>query len=125
MANMNEFDNIKLPEKEEIEEKKSSKKWYKLILNKYVIILILFLVWMIFFDQNSYFIHHDLDKEIRELELSKKYYQEKLEQETIQINRLKSDADALERVAREKHYLKKENEDLFIIEKEPIKSKEK
>lgn len=113
------YDNLNSPE---TEEKKPSKKWYNLFLNKYIIITLVFAVWMIFFDQNSYFIHHDLDKEISELKKSKKYYQEKLKEETIQIQKLKSDADALERVGREKHYLKKENEDLFIIEKTPLKS---
>lgn len=98
-----------------------SSRWYKIFLNKYLIVGVFFVVWMVFFDQNSWFIHKELDKEIKELNRDKKYYQEKLEKETIQINRMKTDSNEIERIAREKHFLKKENEDVFIIEEQKVK----
>jgi hypothetical protein len=102
-------------------EKEKSGKWYKILLNKYLIVAVFFVVWMIFFDQNSYFIHKELNKEIKELNHDKKYYTEKLEKESIQIHRMKTNVDEIERVAREKHYLKKEDEDVFIIEEQKVK----
>ncbi len=109
------------PLEDPIQEPGKSSRWYKIFLNKYLIVGAFFLVWMIFFDQNSYFIHRELDKEIKELNRDKKYYQEKLEKETIQINRMKVDSSEIERIAREKHFLKKENEDVFIVEKQKVK----
>lgn len=111
------------PETDRIKEKKNTR-WYKFFLNKYLIVTLLFAVWMIFFDQNSYFIHKDLDKEIQDLTKAQKVYSEKLEKETIQIHQMKTNAVEIERVAREKHYLKKENEDVFIIEEQKVKKPE-
>ena len=111
------------PEKDKLEPAKSGR-WYRFFLNKYLIVTVLFLVWMFFFDQNSYFIHKELDHEVRELTKDKRSYEQKLEKETIQIHQMKTDASEIERVAREKHYLKKENEDVFIIEKQKVKKPE-
>lgn len=96
-------------------------KWYRFFLNKYLIVGVFFIVWMVFFDQNSYFIHRDLDKEIHHLNHDKTYYDEKLKNENAQIDKMKNDTTEIERIAREKHYLKKENEDVFIIEQQKVK----
>jgi cell division protein DivIC len=111
------------PDTDKIEGKKSGR-WYRFFLNKYLIVTLLFVVWMFFFDQNSYFIHKELDKEIQDLTKAQKTYQQKLEKETIQIHQMKTNAEEIERVAREKHYLKKENEDVFIIEEQKVKKPE-
>lgn len=102
-------------------EQEKSERWYRFFLNKYLIVTLIFVVWMVFFDQNSFFIHRELDKEVRGLTKERIYYQDKLEKETIQIHEMKTNASEIERVAREKHYLKKENEDVFIIEKRKVK----
>ena len=108
----------------EKEEPKKPRKWYRFLLNKYLIVSVLFVVWMFFFDQNSYFIHKELDKEIKTLNFDKKYFKEKLEKESIQIHQMKSNPEEIERIAREKHFLKKENEDVFIVEKRKVKKAE-
>lgn len=108
-------------EKEEI---KKPLKWYRFLWNKYLIVTILFVVWMFFFDQNSYFIHKELDKEIKTLNYDKKYYKEKLEKESIQIKQMNTDPEEVERIAREKYFLKKENEEVFIVEKRKVKKVE-
>lgn len=92
------------------------RKWFKQLLNKYVIVSVLFVVWMLFFDQNSYLIHRDLDKQIKELKHDKRTFTEKLEKEKQKIDRMKKDSNEIERVARERHLLKKADEDIFIVE---------
>lgn len=109
------------PLEDPIQKSGKSSRWYKIFLNKYLIVGGFFLIWMVFFDQNSYFIHKELDKDIQKLNHDKNYYQEKLEKETIQINRMKRDSNEIERIAREKHFLKKENEDVFIVEEQKVK----
>ena len=79
--------------------------------------LIIFTVWMVFFDANSYLIHSELNKEISDLELEKKYYQREIETDKKAIKEL-STSDGIEKLAREKYYMKRENEDIYIIEYE-------
>ncbi|MEM7085404.1 MAG: septum formation initiator family protein [Bacteroidota bacterium] len=93
------------------------KKWVRILGNKYVIILLLFLVWMIFFDTNSYFIHKELNDDINALEQTKDFYREEIDQDKSFIEKMK-DSDEVEKYAREKYYLKRENEDIYIIENE-------
>ncbi len=53
----------------------------RILSNKYVIILLLFVIWMIFFDENSLLNHWELDKEIDNLEKSNEYYRDQIEQD--------------------------------------------
>ena len=91
----------------------------RFISNKFVIILALFLVWMIFFDENSFLNHRELDKEIDNLEKSNDYYKEQIEQDKKVIDNL-NDPDSLEKYAREEYKMKKENEEIFLIEYDTI-----
>lgn len=91
------------------------KKWVRFISNKYVLILLFFLVWMIFFDTNSYFIHKELNDDIKTLEESKEHYRQEIEMDKLFIDKMQ-DTNEVEKYAREKYYLKKENEDIYIIQ---------
>lgn len=83
--------------------------------NKYVLILLLFLVWMFFFDTNSWFIHKELNDDIRDMEDNKEFYQQEIEKDKKFIEKMK-DSNEQEKFAREKYFLKKEGEDIYIIE---------
>jgi len=91
------------------------KKWVRFIGNKYVLILVLFLVWMLFFDTNSILIHEELNDDIEALENNMEFYKEEIKKDKIFIEKMK-DSNEIEKFAREKYFLKKENEDIFIIE---------
>lgn len=78
---------------------------------------------MLFFDANSWFIHHELNTEIDELEAEKEYYKKEIEKDQKAIKEL-SNEEGVERLAREKYYMKKDNEDIFIIEYEDSIPKE-
>ena len=80
-----------------------------------MLILILFLVWMLFFDTNSFLIHNELRNDINALEENKDFYKEEIKQDKFFIEKMK-DSNEVEKFAREEYYLKKENEDIFIIE---------
>tara|TARA_R100000353_G_scaffold176098_3_gene148905 strand:- start:51798 stop:52130 length:333 start_codon:yes stop_codon:yes gene_type:complete len=98
-------------------------KWIRFISNKYVLILIFFIVWMVFFDANSYLIHRELDSEIDGLEDNAEFYRNEIEADRAFIEKLQ-DSNEMEKFAREKYYLKKENEDIYIIEHEDSINKE-
>ena len=93
----------------------------KILTNVFVLIFIPFLVWMLFFDENSYLIHRKFDKEIDDLENTISFYKTKIEEDKATIKKLQ-DSLQLERFAREKYLMKKENEDIYIIEFDTIKN---
>jgi cell division protein FtsB len=87
----------------------------KFFTNIFVLILIPFLIWMFFFDENSYLVHRKFNNEITDLESTISYYQKKIIEDKATIKNLK-DSLQLERFAREKYFMKKENEDIYLIE---------
>jgi cell division protein FtsB len=101
---------------------KNTTKFLKILKKPFVLILLIFLIWMLFFDANSFLIHRELNKEINELEKEKNYYLREMEADKKTIKQLSTD-DGIEKLAREKYYMKKENEDIYIIEYEDSISK--
>lgn len=103
-------------------------KWFKILAifsSIYVLILTAFAVWMIFFDTNSLRIHLELKNEIDNLEKQKEYLNEQITNDKKIIKKL-SNPEELEKFAREQYYLKKKNEEIYLIEYEDsLKLKEK
>jgi len=93
----------------------------RFITNKYVVILLFFIVWMLFFDENSYLNQRELNQEIDKLEKANDYYQTQIEEDDKIIKNL-NNSDSLEKYAREEYKMKKEDEEIFIIEYDTIKS---
>lgn len=89
----------------------------KFLSNKYFLVLVFFIIWMLFLDTYSYLDHRFLDKEIDELETNKEYYQKEIDKDKKSIKTLKN-SHQIEKYAREKYYMKKDNEDIYIIEYE-------
>ena len=82
---------------------------------KYLVILIAFIFWMTFLDTNSLLIHAELNREIKKLKKRKDALTEEIVKDQGLIKRLEN-LDSLEQYGREKYNLKKQNEDIFIIE---------
>ncbi len=91
----------------------------KLIKSTYGIIIILFIIWMIFFDSNSFIIHNELNNDINELDDQKSYYEKEIAKDNIELQLIQSDS-GLEKYAREKLFMKKDNEEIFLIEYDTI-----
>lgn len=92
---------------------------FKLIKSTYGIIIILFIFWMIFFDSNSLIIHNELNNDINELDVQKSYYEKEIAKDNIELQLIQTDS-GLEKYAREKLFMKKENEEIFLIEYDTI-----
>jgi cell division protein DivIC len=91
--------------------------------NKYYLTLVAFVIWMLFFDNYSYFEHRFLNQQIDELNDNKKYYKSEIAKDSIKIKNLKND-NMTEKYAREKYFMKKDSEDIYIIEFEEDKIKD-
>lgn len=85
--------------------------------NVFILILFVFIVWMLFFDANSYLIHHELNSDIDALETEKEYYRKEIEKDKKAIKKLSTE-EGLEKFAREEYYMKRDSEEIFIIEYE-------
>lgn len=93
------------------------KRIFLVLKNKYLIAIIVFAVIMLFFDHNNIFEQIDRKKQLNELLASKKFYQQQIEQTKKELADLQNNPAALEKYARENFYMKRDNEDLFVIEK--------
>jgi cell division protein FtsB len=87
----------------------------KILGNRYVLVIIFVTVWLTFLDNYSYFENRILDKKIEELEENKRYYIQEIKKDSTSIRQL-NNADQTEKYAREKYYMKRDNEDIYIIE---------
>lgn len=94
-----------------------NKKWFGLISNIYVLVLTVFVIWMVFFDTNSLLIHLELRNEINKLEKQQEFLREEIARDKKIIEKL-SDPEELEKFAREAYYLKRKNEEIYLIEYE-------
>lgn len=98
--------------------------WFlKILVNRYALVLLFFIIWMVFLDNYSYLEYRVLDKEIDLLEENINYYKKEIKEDSIRIKKLKNE-DHVEKYAREKYFMKRENEDIYIIEFEDQKKAE-
>ncbi|MDO5979986.1 FtsB family cell division protein [Flavivirga spongiicola] len=92
-------------------------KFFKPFKNWFILILASFIVWMLFFDDNSWILHHELNTDVEALENEKEYYKKEIEKDNKAIKKL-STQDGLEKFAREEYYMKRDNEEIYLIEYE-------
>ena len=83
--------------------------------NKYFISIVVFLVWLTFFDDRDIVNQVRHTHELKQLEKSRDYYLEEIRTTSAELDKLKSDPATLEKYAREKYRMKKDDEDLFIV----------
>ena len=95
----------------------TARKVFNTLKNKYLIALIIFGVVIFFFDHNNIFEQLDRKKQLNELQASKKFYQDQILKTKTELADLQNNPAALEKYARENFFMKRDNEDLFIIEK--------
>ena len=93
----------------------------KSLKNKYILTATAFVVWMLFFDTPDVITTHFRHRsELNRLEESRSYYQAEIDRTRRELEQLKSDPGTLEKYARERYRMKKDNEDLFVISSDPI-----
>jgi cell division protein DivIC len=86
--------------------------------NKYIIAVLVFLIWLLVFDRNSLIDRVRYIRTLSDLEDERQYYIERIDEDSRRLNELKTDKDNLEKFAREQYFMKKENEDVFVIVRE-------
>jgi cell division protein DivIC len=90
-------------------------KYGAMLRNKYVLTSLLFILWMLAFDQNNLNERRKNNRDYNQLLRERDYFQQKIEENRKRIQELKTNNDNLEKFAREQYLMKKDNEDIFII----------
>lgn len=78
-------------------------------------VIVTFIVWMLFFDKNNWWDIMRLKSTYNQTEEERDYYSEQAEIARSEYNALFTHPDSLEKFAREKYLMKKDNEDVFVI----------
>ncbi len=95
---------------------------YKKILirlrDKYILVTLAFLVWISFFDTYNLISQFKRTNALKNVQKEKQYYLDEIKSDSIATMELTSDKENLEKFAREKYLMKKEDEDIFLIIKE-------
>lgn len=83
--------------------------------NKYVLTIVIFIIWILLFDSNNLIARYKEMKKLHKLRIDREYYVEKIEKDRKKLHELKTDNQNLEKFAREQYQMKRSDEDLYII----------
>lgn len=89
--------------------------------NPFFITGTLFLVWMVFIDENNVVSQYRRWRQLKDLEEKKAFYKEQIEQTQKYLGELTTNPETQEKFAREHYWMKKDNEDVFVIVQEDKK----
>ena len=89
-----------------------------LLLNKYVVTLVGFFIFLIFFDNHNLISRWETSRKINSMEKEIKFYQSEIDKNKAKMNEMQTSDESLEKYAREQYHLKKDSEDVFIIKEE-------
>jgi cell division protein DivIC len=84
-------------------------------INAYWLVTIVFFALTFIMGDSSLYKRYTYDEKIRSLEKEIKHYQKEIEINSKKLNDLHTDKEGLERFAREEYFMKKPNEDVYII----------
>jgi cell division protein DivIC len=83
--------------------------------NKYLLTIIIFVIWVVLIDSNNLISQHKEMKNLKKLRAEKEYYVQRIDEDKRKLHELKTDDQNLEKFAREQYRMKKPDEDLYII----------
>ena len=93
-------------------------KIFRFLSNKFVLATLFFVLWILFFDHNNFFLYNQYKSELNGLTENKKYYKEQIEKTQKEIELIKTSPLWLEKIARENYLMKREGEDIFVVKEE-------
>src|ERR1700743_1266350 len=91
------------------------KRLLDLVKNKFFLVTLAFVVWMIFFDKNDLYSQYQSYKDVQHLEQERDYCLKQTNQVNKDLDELTTNPQKLEKFAREKYLMKKDNEDIFVV----------
>ncbi len=87
---------------------------YQFLKNKYLLVILFFLVWMAFFDPKDWGLIANRMEKLKNLEKAEKQLSVQIAETKAELQELKTSAATIEKYARERYRMKKDNEEVFI-----------
>jgi cell division protein DivIC len=84
--------------------------------NRYFLVFFVFLVWVIFIDASSLISQYSGNQKLFELKRERRYYQKEIRKTKAELKELFADEKSLEKFAREHYYMKKDSEDVWLVQ---------
>ncbi len=97
------------------------KRLIDLFKNKFFLVTVAFAVWMIFFDKNDLLSQYQYQEQVSKLEQERDFYKTETDKVSKDLEELTSNPQQLEKFAREKYLMRKDNEDVYVVVKEKEK----
>lgn len=91
------------------------RKLINLVKNKFLLASVAFIVWMLFFDRNDLPSQYEYRSQVNKLESDKAFYIKEINQAEKDLQELTTNTERLEKFARERYFMKRDNEDVFVI----------
>ncbi|MEI7499176.1 MAG: hypothetical protein WCK84_01905 [Bacteroidota bacterium] len=88
---------------------------FRILINKYFLTTVAFVIWMVFFDSNNMLTRNRLQEKLDGLNVEKQFYLQEIKKDSTLSQQLISDSAELEKFARERYLMKKGNEDIFLV----------
>ena len=83
--------------------------------NQYLLAIIMFIIWVLLFDNNNLIDRYHNIKALRQLQTDREYYMMRIEEDRRKLNELRTNNENLEKFAREEYYMKREDEDIYMV----------
>jgi len=96
--------------------RKTASRIFKIVSNKYIMAIITFIMMMLFFDDNNIFLQLDRKRQLNDLLKSKAFYEAEIANTQQTLKDLQSSPASVEKYARENFLMKRDNEDIFVVE---------
>jgi hypothetical protein len=88
---------------------------WRILINKYVLTLVAFAIWMVFLDSNSYLIQRELDTEIEELDAGIQFSEQEISWQVRRLKEVENNPELLERFARETYWMHRPCEEVVLV----------
>lgn len=93
-------------------------KFFKLIVNKYVLTILVFAILLLFSPNNNLIYYFKIKEQCKEVEQQKNFILEEIKQDSIRNADLEKNIKAKEKYGREKYLMKAANEDIYVIKQQ-------
>ncbi len=94
---------------------REEKLWFRIITNKFFIVTFLFIIWMLFLDNNNIGVWYRTRRHLREQAVRIEQLQDGIRRKENRLDHLRSHKDSLEKFAREEYFFHEDGEDVYIV----------
>ncbi len=94
------------------------KKILNILKNRYVLVALFMITWLGFFDRYNFIKRWQDNRDMRRVEQESEYYKKQIAEIRKKSAEFDRNKESMERFARERYYMKKDKEDVYIIEDE-------